>query len=151
MDTVRTYVATALAALFSAGAAHAVPGFPNTEFWFGALTSPGGTRVVATNSGTPVSEGSRSATPFPPPGITRDLAPYTAFADAGALPFYLLLDDSGGFNPGEPSDNDHDDMVVRLTALPVPEPGSGMLVLLGLVGCAADWRRRIRVSAKRAR
>jgi hypothetical protein len=42
-------------------------------------------------------------------------------------------------------------MVVRLTALPVPEPGSGMLVLLGLVGCAADWRRRIRVSAKRAR
>jgi hypothetical protein len=163
-------------------------GFPATEFWFGALVHPGGTLVATTNSGTPVREGSLTATPFPPPGITRGLAPYTAFADAGAVPFYfrvpgnddaivpngggaegdiafwwktdsgalenvvyLLLDDSGGFNPGEPSDNDHDDMIVRLTALPVPEPGSGVLVLLGLVGCAADSRRRILLAAKRAR
>lgn len=161
-------------------------GFPATEFWLGALSSPGGTLVVRTNSGTPVKEGSFSATPFPPPGITRDLAPYEAVVDAGTVPYYfrvpgngnalvangdtnamgdialwwgsgplanvvyVLLDDSGGFNPGEPSDNDHDDMVVRLTALPVPEPGSGMLVLLGLVGCAAGRRGRTGSAAKRS-
>ena len=52
-----------------------------------------------------------------------------------------LLDDSGGFNPGDPSDNDHDDMVVRLTALPVPEPAAGALTLLGLLGLATRARR----------
>jgi hypothetical protein len=163
-------------------------GFPNTEFWFGALTSPGGTRVVATNSGLPVKEGSLAATPYPPPGISRDLAPYTALAEAGTLPFYFrvpgnenaivpngggpegdiafwwrtssgaldnvvyaLLDDSGGFNPGEPSDNDHDDMIVRLTALPVPEPDSATLVLLGLGGYALGSRHGIGTVARRRR
>jgi hypothetical protein len=153
-------------------------GFPMTEFWLGALTSPGGTLVTTTNSGNPVNEGSRSATPFPPPDITRGLAPWTTLVDAGTLPFYfrvpgnenaivpngggpegdiafwwktdsgalenvvyVMLDDSGGFNPGEPSDNDHDDMIVRLTAQPVPEPGSGVLALLGLGGLRLATRR----------
>ena len=156
-------------------------GFPATEFWFGGLTYPDGTFVVATNSGTPVKEGAMAASAYPPPGITRNLAPYDVLVDAGTLPFYfrvpgnnnaivpnggsqtgmgdiafwskigagqdvvyVLLDDSGGFNPGEPSDNDHDDMVVRLSVQPVPEPGAGTLVLLGVGGLALATRGRRR-------
>jgi hypothetical protein len=154
-------------------------GFAATEFWFGALAPPDGTFVVATNSGLPVKEGAMSAASYPPPGITRGLAPYEAVVDMGTVPFYfrvpananaivpnggsqsgmgdiafwwkgpgalqdvvyVLLDDSGGFNPGDPSDNDHDDMVVRLTALPIPEPAEGALTLLGLLGLAIRARR----------
>ena len=157
-------------------------GFVGTEFWFGSLTHPGGILVATTHSS--FIEGQRAESPFPPPGIVRDLAPYTtapmAIA-AGIVPFhfripgnadavvangdagpdgsgglafwwrtdtgalgdvvYVLLDDGGGFNPGEPSDNDHDDMIVRLTVAPIPEPAtSGMVVaVLGLLGVA---RRR---------
>ena len=51
---------------------------------------------------------------------------------------WLLWDDSGGL--GGPDDN-HDDLIVRLTFRSVPEPGTLALMGLGLV-CVALFRRR---------
>ncbi len=148
-------------------------GFAATEFWLGSLTSPGGTRIATTNTPTPpFIEGQTAATPFPPPGIARGLAPYLSpMVGAGAVPFYfrvpdnadaivenghvatidapndvgfwwpsdalgnvvyVLLDDGGGVTPGEPSDNDHDDMIMRLTVSAVPEPGTLAMLMAGL-------------------
>ena len=71
--------------------------------------------------------------------ITDDLAFWWTPNANGALgnQVYLLLDDGGGG-----LDNDHDDMIIRLTA-EVPEPSTYMLLLagLGLLGFAA--RRRM--------
>jgi hypothetical protein len=60
---------------------------------------------------------------------------------------YLLLDDGGGFNPGEPSDRDHDDMILRLTVRAVPEPGTCEMLVAGfaLLG-ALGLPRRSRVA-----
>jgi hypothetical protein len=65
---------------------------------------------------------------------------------AGALgdTVYVLLDDGGGLNPGDPSDNDHDDMIVRLTVRPIPEPGTCVLVSVGLGVLGAVRPRRAR-------
>ena len=141
--------------------------------------------MATTNSGLPVSEGSLSAKPFPPPGIARGLAPYITPTEAGTLPFYFrvpgnanaIVPNGGGaegdvafwwktgsgslenvvyaglrrrLNPGEPSDNDHDDMIVRITALPIPEPGTGALLLLGLAGSGAAARRRSSARVQRS-
>jgi hypothetical protein len=58
---------------------------------------------------------------------------------------YVLLDDGGGFNPSDPSDNDHDDMIMRFTVAPIPEPATSAMLLLGLGALAVvPGRRRSR-------
>jgi hypothetical protein len=56
---------------------------------------------------------------------------------------YLLLDDGGARDVTGQTDNDHDDMVIRLTVAEVPEPSTWALMLsgLGLLGFMA--RRRM--------
>jgi hypothetical protein len=53
---------------------------------------------------------------------------------------WLLWDDSGA-----DSDDNHDDLIVRLTYRSVPEPGTLALLGLGLVGVALFRRRKIGV------
>jgi len=66
-----------------------------------------------------------------PTGTEDDLGFWFGTGPGGLLTegsvVYVLLDDSGG---GE--DNDHDDMVVRLTVTAVPEPSTWALVAAGL-------------------
>jgi hypothetical protein len=161
-------------------------GFAATEFWFGALTSPGGTLVATTNVAPPFIEGQTAADSLPPPGIARGLAPYLSpMIGAGTVPFYfrvpddgdaivenghvataeapadvgfwwpsgprslgsevyVLLDDGGGVTPGEPSDNDHDDMIVRLTVSAIPEPGTLAMLMTGLALLERRARRQLR-------
>jgi hypothetical protein len=61
---------------------------------------------------------------------------------------YVLLDDGGGFNPGDPSDRDHDDMILRLTVRAIPEPGTWQTVAGGLTVLGALRRG---TSARRVR
>jgi hypothetical protein len=65
---------------------------------------------------------------------------------------YVLLDDGGGFNPGDPTDRDHDDMILRLTVRAVPEPGTFAMVGGGtaLLGALARGRRRHATQRSRA-
>ncbi len=168
-------------------------GFVGTEFWFGSLTSPGGTLVATTNTPPPFIEGQTAAIPFPPPGIVRGLAPYLSpMVGAGTLPFffrvpsngdaivenghqatvdapndvgfwwrsetgglgnevYVLLDDGGGVTPGAPSDNDHDDMIMRLTVSAVPEPTTLTMLMAGLGLLAGQRRWRARCAIERSR
>jgi hypothetical protein len=55
---------------------------------------------------------------------------------------WLLWDDSGAA-----SDDNHDDLVVRLTYKSVPEPGTLALLGLGLIGAALVRRRKIEAQA----
>jgi len=101
-------------------------------FYFG-LTDPGAGAPVPRV----VENGHSSA------GAPDDIAFWFGPAGNTGLPtsgksVWVLLDDGGG----TPNDNDHDDMVMRLTA-EIPEPSTYMLLLagLGLLGFMA--RRRI--------
>jgi hypothetical protein len=69
------------------------------------------------------------------PGFTDDIA-YWFDPASGGNTVYLLLDDGGGN-----FDNDHDDMIIRLTGVPEPSTWALMLSGLGLLGVMA--RRRM--------
>lgn len=53
---------------------------------------------------------------------------------------WLLWDDGGA---GAQGDDNHDDMIIRLTFRSVPEPGTLALLGLGLVGIALARRRKL--------
>jgi hypothetical protein len=78
------------------------------------------------------------------PGFTDDIAFWFGPAPTGgALPssghsVYILLDDGGGN-----FDNDHDDMVIRLTEVPEPSTWALMLSGLGLLGLIAKRRMTV--------
>ena len=56
-------------------------------------------------------------------------------ADFGSS-IYLMLDDEAIV------DTDHDDMIVRMSVSPIPEPGALLLAVLGAGGVALSLRRR---------
>jgi hypothetical protein len=60
------------------------------------------------------------------------------YLSSDASTAWLLWDDSGAN-----MDDDHDDLIVRLTYRSVPEPGTLTLLGLGLAGVAAFRRKRI--------
>jgi len=55
---------------------------------------------------------------------------------------YVLLDDGGGVNPSGPSDNDHDDMIMRFTVTPIPEPATAAMLGLGVAALASRRSKR---------
>jgi len=70
--------------------------------------------------------------------VDHEFGVFADSASAGALTsFYLALDDDGAG-----SDDNHDDIIVRVDVAPVPLPAAGLMLLAGLGGLVGVRRFR---------
>ena len=66
--------------------------------------------------------------------------------DSGYNSVYIALDDGGGapWKNNSIDDDNHDDLVIKVTAVAVPEPGTLSILGLGLLGLGFSRWRRVR-------
>ncbi len=91
-----------------------------------------------------VDNGSNVAPVGLPSGIENYGLPnfFLGYADDAKKSVYIALDDGGGHWDGSIIDDNHDDLVLKVTASPVPEPATMILFGAGLAGLAGLRRKR---------